>query len=390
VKIDGIEIFVTSLSARVQRIFSSGSYDTGPAERVLGKPVLVKIHAEGVTGCAQIRPISPGHFVADTTQSAVAAIKEIYGPALLGKSIFDVAAANEMFDNRLAGNPAARAVLDIALYDAIGKAVKTPLYNLIGGCCQPRIPLEWSVSMAEDTATMVGEAERAVNDFGIQVLCLKMADRRGWRQDVKNFEAVRRAVGDDVMIGVDPNTGWTLADALSAIRELKPMVLGYIEQPVARRDLAAMREIRRAADGVPVMADEALFTLQDAYALAHARAVDAFCIKLYKLGGITPAKKIAAVAEAANVRLNCGGLAVQSQLEAAAGAHFYASTPAPRMMGAAEFVLGLNATAKDPLCPESDFVLRDGHVEVPRGPGLGITVDEAALKKCTLLHERVG
>ncbi|HJQ63169.1 MAG TPA: enolase C-terminal domain-like protein [Burkholderiales bacterium] len=389
-KIDGIEIFVTSLSARVQRIFSSGSYDTGPADRVLGKPVLVKIHAEGVTGCAQIRPISPGHFVADTTQSAVAAIKEIYGPALLGKSIFDIAAANEMFDNRLAGNPAARAVLDIALYDAIGKAVKTPLYNLIGGCCQPRIPLEWSVSMAEDTATMVGEAERAVNDFGIRVLCLKMADRRGWQQDVKNFEEVRRAVGDDVMIGVDPNTGWTLADALSAIRELKPMGLGYIEQPVARRDLAAMGEIRRAADGVPVMADEALFTLQDAYALAHARAVDAFCIKLYKLGGITPAKKIAAVAEAANIQLNCGGLAVQSQLEAAAGAHFYASIPVSRMMGAAEFVLGLNATAKDPLCPESDFVLRDGHVEVPRGPGLGITIDEAALKKATLLHERLG
>jgi muconate cycloisomerase len=320
----------------------------------------------------------------------VAAIKEIYGPALLGKSIFDIAAVNEMFDNRLAGNPAARAVLDIALHDAIGKALDTPLHNLIGGCCQPRIPLEWSVSMAEDTATMVAESRRAVDEFGIRVLCLKMADRRGWRQDVKNFEAVRKAVGNEVMIGVDPNTGWTLADALSAISELRKFDLGYIEQPVARRDLYAMAEIRRAADGVPVMADEALFTLQDAYALAEARAVDAFCIKLYKLGGITPAKKIAAVAEAANIQLNCGGLAVQSQLEAAAGAHFYASTPASRTMGAAEFVFGLNATAKDPICPESDFVLRDGHVDVPRGPGLGITIDEAALKKHTLLHERVG
>jgi muconate cycloisomerase len=389
VKIDRIEIFVTALTTRVQRIFSSGSYDTGPADRVLGKPVLVKIYAEGVVGCAQIRPISPGHFVADTTQRAVAAIKEIYGPALLGKSIFDLAAISEIFDNRLAGNPAARAVLDIALFDAMVKAFDTPLYNLIGGCCQPRIPLEWSVSMAEEAATMVAEARRAVDEFDIGVLCLKMADRRGWRQDVKNFEAVRRAVGDDVMIGVDPNTGWTLADALSAIRELKPMGLGYIEQPVARRDLAAMAEIRRAAEGVPVMADEALFTLQDAHALAEARAVDAFCIKLYKLGGITPAKKIAAVAEAANIQLNCGGLAVQSQLEAAAGAHFYASTPASRTMGAAEFVFGLNATAKDPICPESDFVLREGHVEVPRGPGLGIAIDEAALKKHTLLHERV-
>ena len=387
--IDRIEIFVTALSARVQRIFSSGTYDTGPAERLLGKPVLVKIYADGVVGCGQIRPISPGHFVADTTQSVVSAVKEIYAPALIGKSLFDIESMNEMFDNRLANNPAARAVLDIAVRDAMGKALDTPLYNLIGGCCQPRIPLEWSVSMADDVATMIAEAQRAVDEFGIRVLCLKMADRRGIRQDIRNFEAVRRAVGDAIMIGVDPNTGWTLADALTAVTELKRMGLGYIEQPVARRDLNGLAEVRRAADGVPVMADEALFTLQDAYALAEARAVDAFCIKLYKLGGITAAKKIGAVAEAANIQLNCGGLAVQSQLEAAAGAHFYASTPISRMMGAAEFVFGLNATARDPICPESDFVVREGHVDVPHGPGLGITIDEAALKKNTLLYERI-
>ena len=389
-KIDRIEIMVTALSTRLQRIFSSGSYDTGPAERLLSKPVLVKIYAGGVVGCAQIRPISPGHFVSDTTQSVVAAIKEIYGPALLGMSIFDIESINAMFDNRLANNPAARAVLDIAVRDAMGKALGTPLYNLIGGCCQPRIPLEWSVSMADDTATIVAEAQRAVDEFGIRVLCIKMADRRGWRQDIRNFEAVRKAVGEDVMIGVDPNEGWTLADALLAVRELRKLGLGYIEQPVARRDLRSLAEVRRAAKGVPVMADEALFTIQDAYALAEARAVDAFCIKLYKLGGITPAKKIAAIAQAANIQLNCGGLAVQSQLEAAAGAHFYASTPGHLMMGAAEFVFGLNTTARDPICPESDFVVRDGHVDVPHGPGLGITIDEAALKKNTLLYERVG
>ena len=387
--IDRIEIFVTRLSTRLKRIFSSGTYDTGPAESLLGKPVLVKIYADGVIGMAQIRPISPGHFVADTTQSMVAAIREIYGPAMIGKSIFDIETINEIFDNRLAGNPAARAVLDIAVRDAMGKALKTPLYNLIGGCCQPRIPLEWSVSMADDVETMIEESRRAVEEFGIRVLCLKMADRRGWRRDVQNFEAVRKALGDDIMIGVDPNTGWSLGDALLAIHELRKLGLGYIEQPIERRDLTGMAEIRRAAGGVPVMADEGLFTLQDAYALTEARAVDALCIKLYKVGGITAAKRIAAVAHAANVQLNVGGLAVQSQLEAAAGAHFYASTLPSRMMGAAEFVMGLNSTAKDPLCPESDFVIREGHVDVPRGPGLGVTIDEAALKANTLMQERV-
>ena len=86
--IDRIEIFITALSERLQRIFSSGAYDPGPAASLLGKPVLVKIHADGVTGIAQVRPISPGHFVADTVPSVFSAIKEIYGPALHGQSLF--------------------------------------------------------------------------------------------------------------------------------------------------------------------------------------------------------------------------------------------------------------------------------------------------------------
>ena len=388
-KIDRIEIFVTELPVRIQRIFSSGSYDTGPAQQILGKPVLVKIFADGVVGFGQIRPITPGHFLADTTQGMVAAIREIYGKNLIGKSIFDIASANEMFDLRLAGNPCARAALDIALHDAMGKALKVPVHQLIGGACQPRIPLEWSVSLADDVQTIVNEATRAVNEFGIKVLCIKAADRRGWRQDVKHFAAVRKAVGDDVVIGVDPNTGWSVADSLSAVHAMRQYDLGYIEQPVARRDLKGMAEIRRQAMGIPVMADEALFTVQDAYALAEAQAVDAYCIKLYKIGGFTPAKKIAAVAEAANIQLNCGGLAVQCQLEAAASAHYYASFPLQRMMGAAEFVMGLNTIGPDPIVPETDFVVKDGYVDVPTGPGLGITVDEAALKKHTLLHEIV-
>jgi muconate cycloisomerase len=388
--IDRIEIHVTALSTRLRRIFSSGTYDTGPETSITSKPVLVKIYADGVVGIGQIRPISPGHFVADTTQSIVAAIKEIYGPAMIGRSIFDIEGINEMFDNRLANNPAARAVLDIAIRDAQGKALNKPVHELIGGCCQPRIPLEWSVSMAEDVQTMIEEARRAVEEYGIKVLCLKMADRRGWKQDVSNFAAVRKALGNDVMIGIDPNCGWTLGDSLLAIEAIKPMGLGYIEQPIARRDLHGMAEIRRAAGGIPVMADEGIFTIQDAMAHAEAHAVDVFCIKLYKVGGLTPAKKIAAIAEASNIQLNCGGLSVQSQLEAAAGAHFYASTPASRMMGAAEFVFGLNTNAKDPLCPESDFKVENGFVNVPKGPGLGITIDEKLLKANTLLQEKVG
>lgn len=387
--IDRIEVFVTQLPVRLQRTIASGSFDTGPPEQILGKPVLVRVHAEGVTGYGQIRPITPAHFVADTTQSVVTAITEIYGPLMLGRSVFDFESLAETFDARLPANPAARAVIDNALYDAAGKALDTPVFNLLGGCCQPHIPLEWSVSMAADVGTMVAEAKRAVDEFGVRVLCMKAASRGGWKQDVKHFEAIRRAVGDDIEIGVDPNTGWTVAGTISAMRALRELDVAYLEQPVERRDLKGMAAIRREIAGVPLMADESLFTLQDARALAEAGAVDAFCIKLYKVGGLASARKISAVAEASNIQINCGGIAVLSQLEAAAAAHFYASTPARRSLGAGEFLFGLGVMGPDPLAPETDFVLRDGHVDVPRGPGLGIRIDEAALKKNTLHYADV-
>ena len=165
--------------------------------------------------------------------------------------------------------------------------------------------------------------------------------------------------------------------------------MDYIEQPVKRHDLAGMAAIRRAATGVPLMADEACGSLQDAHALIAAEAADVLCIKLYKHGGITTARKIAAIAEAANIKINCGGLAVLSQLEAAAGAHFYASRPAEHVMPAGEFIFGLGVIGPDPIVPETDFVVRDGHVTPPRGPGFGVNVDARALEAHTLLKEIV-
>ncbi|WP_168192855.1 mandelate racemase/muconate lactonizing enzyme family protein [Undibacter mobilis] len=382
--IERIEIRVVEMPVRLKRTFSSGSYDTGPAGQILGKPVFVRIFADGVIGNGQIRPISPGHFVADTVHSVVAAIREVYGPLLIGRKLSDLEATDELLTSRLASNPAARAVLDVAIYDALGKARGVPIHALIGGCSQAEIPLEWSVSLADDIETMIAEARRAVEEYGVKVLCLKAAGKGGWRRDVANFEAVRRAVGDDIVIGVDPNTGWTVAETVSAIAGFRPFNLGYLEQPVLRRDVHGMAEIRAKADGVPVMADESLFTIQDAAELAAARAVDVFCIKLYKVGGLSPARKIAAIAEANGIQLNCGGLAVASQFEAAASAHFCATVPAKRTFGAAEFIFGVGPMGADPLVADGAMSIHDGAVTVPMEPGLGLTLDEKALERMTL------
>ena len=387
--IDRIEVVVTDLTIRLQRETSSGPYDTGPSGTLLGKPVLVKIHADGVTGYGQIRPISPGHFMPDTVHSMVGAITDIYGPRLIGRDLLDTEAVLALFDQALPANMNARAALDHALHDAIGKALKLPAYKLLGGLCQESIPLEWSVSMAADPGKMVEDAERAMRQFGIRVLCLKAGGKGGWRRDVENFIAVRKAVGGDAVIGVDPNEGWTVSETIRAVHELAPHRLDYLEQPVKRQNIGGMAAIRRELEGVPLMADEGVMTLGDAWALAKAEAVDVFCVKLYKMGGLRAAKKIAAVAEAAGIQLNIGGLAVLSQLEAAAGAHFYASCPERQVMPAAEFVFGLGVLGPDPLVPDTDFVIKDGHVAPPSRPGLGIPVDERAVERYALKREVV-
>lgn len=387
--VERVEITVTDLASRVRRQMSSGPYDTGPQGSPLGKPILIRVFADGVVGQGQVRPISPGHFVAETTSSVVSSIRDIYGPCLLGRDIFDLEGTWSAFDRVLPGNSNARAVIDFALHDAMGKATGLPVHQLIGGLCQPRIPLEWSVSLADDPKQMVDDAVRAVDEHGIGVLCLKAGGQGGWKADVTNFSLVRAAVGEDVTIGVDPNTGWTVSDTISALAELLPLGLGYVEQPIDRYDIAGLALVRRSAGGVPVMADESLFSLQDALRLVSTQAVDVFCIKLYKTGGLRQAKRISAIAEAANVRVNVGGLAVQSQLEAAASAHFYASTAVERVMPAAEFIFGLGVGGQDPLVGATDFLIRDGWVEVPKGPGLGIELDEAAVQARTIHKEVV-
>jgi L-alanine-DL-glutamate epimerase-like enolase superfamily enzyme len=382
--IERIELFITDLTGRLQRRMSSGAYDTGAAGDLIGKPILVKIHAEGLVGLGQIRPISPGHWMPDTVHSVIHAVTDFYGPRLLGMDVFDLAGAERMFDMTLPFNPNARALLDHALHDAIGKATGQPVYNLLGGLQQFRIPLEWSVSMQATQEEMVDEAVRAVEEFGVRVLCLKAGEPMGWRHDLDNFRAVRKRLGDEITIGIDPNTGWTRHVTLQALEAYRDYRLDYLEQPIDRRDLTGMAEIRRAARGVPLMADEAMTSPADALALAKADAVDVLCIKPYKLGGLRPAKKVAAIAEASGQLLNVGGLAAFCQLEAAAAAHFYASTPEHQMMHAGEFIFGLGVIGPDPLVPETDFLAEDGYVTPPSGPGLGIEIDEAALARHTL------
>src|SRR5262245_43519191 len=163
-RIERIEIFVTDLTTRLQRQRSTGAYDTGAPGALIGKPVLVKLFAEGIVGYGQIRPLAPHHSMPDTYAEMISMIRDVCGSRLIGQRVFDVEAIHAMFERISPANYMTRAVIDCALYDAMGKATGRPVYDLIGGLAQPLIPLEWSISMADDRGKMVADAERALHE----------------------------------------------------------------------------------------------------------------------------------------------------------------------------------------------------------------------------------
>src|ERR1700754_3786746 len=119
-KVERIEIFITHLPSRYMRRTAGSSSDTGAAGDVMGKPILVKIYADGVVGYGQVRPTGRNHFLADTSLSVVATIRDYYGPRLIGADLEDLELLWSDFDRILPRNGAARAVLDYAMHDALG------------------------------------------------------------------------------------------------------------------------------------------------------------------------------------------------------------------------------------------------------------------------------
>jgi muconate cycloisomerase len=196
--------------------------------------------------------------------------------------------------------------------------------------------------------------------------------------DVVRVRAVRQAIGPAIRMGVDANGGWSVRVAIGTIRRMADECnIYFAEQPVAPLDVQWLADVRRNIT-VPVMADESCYTLQDAMAIARAGAADILSVYVGKGGGIGPARKMAAVAEAAGLTCTVGSN-LEMGIASAAMAHLATATPG---IGAEEFpcdILGPLAYEHDLLIEPLDF--RDGSVKAPDRPGLGVTLDEEMLTR---------
>lgn len=378
--IEKIEIFALRKTPRLQRALSHGKLVHGGDDDLLGKPVMARItDSSGAVGIGQMRPLNP--WMGETTEAVVVALRDYFGPAILGRDARDRNALHAQAAEMLPGTQVALCVLDCALWDLMGKLSGQPVSALLGGSTEKRIPMEWSVGLSEPEQ-MVEEARTAVSRHGVEVMCLKVGRDR-WQTDVEVYQAVRDAVGPEVRVGIDANEGYDEATTMRVMRALGAYDVAYLEQPLPRTELAGLARLRQKLD-VPIFLDESVFTPEDAYRVVQAGACDTIVLKLYKCGGITGAQRVAHVAAAAGVGVNVGGTAQGSQLEAAAAAHLCVSLT--NHVFAAEFIMGLDAVESDPLLPDPIVDFDGGFAQLHDAPGFGAQLSSEEIVDHALVH----
>ena len=249
------------------------------------------------------------------------------------------------------GPAPARAALDLALHDRIGKQRGLPIYELLQLPVPEPLPTSFTIGI--DTPEAMAAAATAIPNFS--VIKLKL----GSEDDAARVAAIRRA-RPDAKIRVDANAAWTADEAIREIERLLPYDLEMVEQPVARHDFAGMAAVQAAFAGVPVVADESVQTADDLERLA-AGSVQGINLKLMKVGGLANGVALLRRARALGLRIMLGCM-IETSLGVTAMAH---------LAGLADW-LDLDAPlllANDPF----DGVQIDQHamVSLPDRPGIG-------------------
>jgi len=341
---------------------------------------------EGIVGLGEATVLKEwggdyGKYFGEAPDLTAQVIKGILGPALIGLDPFNIETANLQMDLAVKGYPYAKAALDIALHDVKGKALKVPVYQLLGGLFRSDIPLAHSLGyLTYDGAK--AEATAAVSE-GIKTIKIKVG--RDPEYDIGVVREVRRAVGDSITVTVDANQGWpTPKHAIALIHQLEGLGVKFAEQPV--EGLARMAQVTEAVD-MPIMADESAWTPQDILEIIERRAADLVSLYTTKPGGLFKAKKVAAVAEAAGLPMNVNG-SHETGVGNAANLHLVASTRAVTESGvfpvttleAREQTTMAGKVYLDDIVTEP-FLYRDGCLVVPDRPGLGVELDPVKVAK---------
>ena len=261
--------------------------------------------------------------------------------------------------------------VELALWDAMGKAADRPVYELLGGKCVERVPVAFCLGLLppEESAR---KAEEAL-EHGFSVLKTKAC--RYWRTDVDRVTAMHEAVDGRLSFRVDPNCEWSVGDAVNAGAALADagVRLEYLEQPIAEDSFGSLARLRNRLTQ-PVAINEDAYLPHHLFHALKADAIDAAVVDFHPLGGLHRTRRLAGVVAEANISM-AHHSGHDLGLKNAAKAHLAAAIP--------EFDLAMDATyyaaEGDVLAEPLD--IEDGALTVPDRPGLAGEVDPAAVER---------
>ncbi|PFA16668.1 dipeptide epimerase [Bacillus cereus] len=280
----------------------------------------VFIHTdEGVVGkgAGTATPVITGDFASGMEEAILGPIRS----RLIGGDLQKFQQLLSQIQTSCVGNISAKAAVDMALYDVYCQFHNIPLYALLGG--KKEIQTDITVSV-DEPFVMAKEAKQHV-EKGFRTLKIKVG--KSASLDLERIEAIRNSIPKDITLRLDANQGWSAKEAVTIIREMENRKLNieFIEQPVHAKDWEGMKYVKDHVQ-TPIMADESIFSPQDALKLVQGQYADLLNIKLMKCGGIREAWKIADIAEAAGVKCMVGSM-MESSLSVTAIAHVAAAHP---------------------------------------------------------------
>jgi len=318
---------------------------------------------DGMTGFGE----AFGYFAPHAVFSV---IKHLLRPMLIGADPTSISALMERmhrqthFLGRSGIAMFAISGVDIALWDITAKLAGLPLYRLLGGAEAEKVPAYASLVKYRDMEHLRAAALHAVRS-GYDLIKLHQTE-------VESIALARQTVGDKIRITMDVNCAWDPRQALDMARELAPHGLYWLEEPIwPPEDFRSLAQLGQKS-GIPIAAGENAQTLHPFREMFELRAVTYAQPSVVKVGGISEWRKIAALAEAHNVRVNPHSPYFGPGLLATA--HLVASSPV------ADWVEYLYVTLEASLCKQAPR-LESGYIYLPPGPGLGLEVDMDVIRE---------
>jgi muconate cycloisomerase len=340
------------------------------AAGVGGDHVFVRLEtADGAVGWGEVRALPQWSY--ETVESITFAVRRCFAELLLGRDPFELNTIHRAMYERVTpavsnGQPFAKAAVDIALHDLMGQIAEVPVHALLGGRVRERIELTYALSIDEPEAMAAAAREASFCS------CFKVKVAGDPAADAARMAAVS-AAAPHAMLWLDANQSYSPAlvgPFLDAIAEI-PRVF-CLEQPVKSIDWFGMQRVRRTSR-LPLAIDEGAFTSYDLARVARLEAADLVVLKVCKSGGLRECGKSAIVAEANGMGLLGSGL-TESGVGLAASVHFFSTvdTLLPPELNGPEFLADLLVEGLE---------IEGARVQVPDKPGLGVRVNEAAIRE---------